>query len=60
MIVGGNDQQVLQMNRTAYNEMIKCTDKQIVIVPHATHLFSEPGTLEQAAKHAVQWFCTKL
>lgn len=60
LIVGENDQDVLRMNKTAYNKMSCCRDKQIVTVPHATHLFSEPGTLEQAANAAVNWFKQKL
>ena len=35
--------------------MVRC-EKKIVIVPGATHLFEEPGTLEEAANHAALWF----
>jgi putative phosphoribosyl transferase len=48
LIVGGNDEVVLGLNRKAY-EKLKTT-KNLEIIPGATHLFEEPGTLEQAAK----------
>jgi hypothetical protein len=43
------------MNRDAL-EKLKCSDKKLVIVPGATHLFEEPGTLEQVARLAAEWF----
>jgi dienelactone hydrolase len=54
LIVGGNDREVLALNQEALAEM-KC-DAQLKIVPHATHLFVEPGTLEQVAALAAEWF----
>lgn len=54
LIVGGRDDIVVELNRKAYS-MIKC-EKELVIVPGATHLFEEPGTLEEAANHAALWF----
>ena len=36
-------------------ELLTC-EKKLIIVPSATHLFEEPGTLEQMAEHACQWF----
>ncbi len=45
---------VLKLNEIAYSKL-KCT-KEIAIVPKATHLFEEPGTLEQAANLALDWF----
>ncbi len=54
LIVGGNDHQVILLNEQAL-EQIKTT-KKMVVVPGATHLFEEPGTLEAAAKLASQWF----
>jgi putative phosphoribosyl transferase len=54
LIVGGNDDQVLELNRAAY-AMLKCA-KQIEVIPRATHLFSEPGTLEQVSRLAGEWF----
>jgi putative phosphoribosyl transferase len=55
LIVGGNDQPVITMNRTALAR-IKCPQKKLVIVPGATHLFEEPGTLEGVASIAADWF----
>lgn len=54
LIVGGHDYPVIEMNREAY-AMLRCP-KELVIVPGATHLFEEPGTLEQVADHALRWF----
>jgi putative phosphoribosyl transferase len=55
LIVGGNDEPVIGMNRTALAQL-GCHDKKLVIIPGATHLFEEPGTLEQVAKVASTWF----
>jgi putative phosphoribosyl transferase len=55
LIVGGNDEPVIGMNRTALASL-KCFEKKLVIVPDATHLFEEPGTLEQVARMAADWF----
>ena len=54
LIVGGEDEPVIEMTRAAYR-MLSCP-KRLVIVPGATHLFEEPGTLEQVAEHALIWF----
>ena len=54
LIVGGDDEPVIEMNRAAYR-LLSCP-KRLVIVPGATHLFEEPGTLEQVAEHALAWF----
>lgn len=54
LIVGGWDEPVIDMNQSAY-EMLTC-EKKLIIVPGATHLFEEPGTLEQVAEHAGKWF----
>jgi len=54
LIVGGFDDVVIDLNRQAYR-FLRC-EKELIIVPGATHLFEEPGTLEQAAKHAADWF----
>ncbi|HII36833.1 MAG TPA: alpha/beta hydrolase [Nitrosopumilaceae archaeon] len=58
LIVGGNDSQVIEMNEEALNLLE--TEKKIAIVPGATHLFEEPGTLEQVARLASDWFVTHL
>jgi putative phosphoribosyl transferase len=54
LIVGGEDQVVIELNERARAQM-KCECK-IDIVPGATHLFEEPGALEQVAKLASDWF----
>ncbi len=54
LIVGGDDYQVIKLNRQALAEL-RC-EKEISIVPGATHLFEERETLEQVAKLARNWF----
>jgi putative phosphoribosyl transferase len=54
LIVGGHDEVVIGLNRSAYARLR--TTKELAIVPGATHLFEEPGTLEQAAQLATRWF----
>jgi putative phosphoribosyl transferase len=54
LIVGGNDFPVIEMNRAAF-EQLRC-EKQLVIVPGATHLFEEPGALDEVARLAREWF----
>jgi putative phosphoribosyl transferase len=58
LIVGGEDHIVIKLNERGRMEM-KCECK-IEIVPGATHLFEEPGTLEKAAKLASDWFVSYL
>ncbi|MBL8498769.1 alpha/beta hydrolase [Nitrosomonas sp. JL21] len=58
LIVGGDDHGVVELNEQAY-ALLECK-KEFVIIPGATHLFDEPGTLEKAAKLAVDWFLTYL
>ena len=55
LIVGGNDEMVIGLNRQAHNRL-QCRNKQLVIVPGATHLFEEAGALEQVAQIAANWF----
>ena len=54
LIVGGDDEAVIELNRQAL-QMLSC-EKRLEIVPGATHLFEEPGTLEQVAWLAADWF----
>jgi putative phosphoribosyl transferase len=54
LVVGGNDTQVLELNRFALAQL-RC-EKQFVIIPGATHLFEEPGALEKVAELARAWF----
>lgn len=55
LIVGGNDFQVIEMNQWALDQL-KVEQKELMIVPGATHLFEEPGTLEAVANLAGEWF----
>jgi putative phosphoribosyl transferase len=54
LLVGGFDEEVIKLNQDAYSFML-CT-KELSIIPEATHLFTEPGTLEAVAKQAAAWF----
>lgn len=54
LIVGENDHGVIELNQKAF-DLLNCP-KKLEIVPGATHLFEEPGTLEHAAKLALGWF----
>src|SRR5207253_8282443 len=54
LIVGGLDYPVIEMNESALARM-RC-ENELKIVPGATHLFEEPGTLEQVANLAAEWF----
>ena len=54
LIVGGDDVPVIEMNRDAYEQMT--AERRMEIVPGASHLFEEPGTLEQVARLAREWF----
>ena len=54
LIVGGRDDLVLDLNRQA-QARLRC-ETRLVVVPGATHLFEEPGTLQAAAEAARDWF----
>jgi pimeloyl-ACP methyl ester carboxylesterase len=54
LIVGSRDELVIELNRAALNELRG--EKRLEIVPGATHLFEEPGTLEAVARLARDWF----
>jgi dienelactone hydrolase len=58
LIVGSNDREVLALNEEALGHL-QC-EKRLAVVPGATHLFEEPGTLEQAANLAAAWFSRHL
>ena len=53
-LVGGYDFEVTELNKEAYNMLT--AEKKLEIIPGATHLFEEPGALEQVAKLAASWF----
>jgi putative phosphoribosyl transferase len=54
LIVGGLDELVIQLNRQALGRL-RCRNKQLLLVPKATHLFEEPGALEQVARVSAEW-----
>jgi putative phosphoribosyl transferase len=58
LIVGGNDDVVLEMNEQAFGQL-RC-QKELQVVPGATHLFPEPGALEEVSRLATQWFVQHL
>jgi dienelactone hydrolase len=60
LVVGGDDLPVIGMNQEALARMTACSEKRLEIVPGATHLFEEPGKLEEVARLARQWFANYL
>ena len=54
LIVGGRDEEVLMLNRQALARIP--AEKDLVVIQGATHLFEEPGTLEEVAEVATNWF----
>jgi len=59
LIVGGNDHGVIELNKAAREALVHC-QRELSIVPGATHLFEEPGALEQVARLAADWFVRHL
>jgi putative phosphoribosyl transferase len=58
LIVGGHDEMVIELNQDAYAQL-RC-EKELRVIPGATHLFEEPGALEQVADLAAAWFKKRL
>jgi pimeloyl-ACP methyl ester carboxylesterase len=58
LIVGGEDREVISLNEEAYTRL-RC-ERALRIIPGASHLFEEPGTLELAAQTATEWFAQQL
>jgi putative phosphoribosyl transferase len=58
LIVGGRDEEVLELNRRAL-ALLWC-ERELAIIPGATHLFPEPGALEHVARLASRWFLQHL
>jgi dienelactone hydrolase len=56
LIVGSHDEPVIELNEAAFNRLGAAVKKKLVIVPGATHLFEEPGKLEEVARLAANWF----
>jgi dienelactone hydrolase len=54
LIVGGEDFEVIELNRTAYENI--SAKKKLEIMPGATHLFEEPGALEEVSRLSAEWF----
>jgi pimeloyl-ACP methyl ester carboxylesterase len=54
LLVGGDDEEVIELNKQAQAQM--SNESKLVIVPGATHLFEEPGKLEEVAKFSIDWF----
>jgi pimeloyl-ACP methyl ester carboxylesterase len=59
LLVGGDDYGVIELNEAARERLVHCT-RELVRVPGATHLFEEPGTLEEVARRAAGWFTRHL
>lgn len=55
LIVGERDEDVLRLNKLAL-ERLRSSNKQLITIPSATHLFEEPGTLAKVAQYATDWF----
>jgi pimeloyl-ACP methyl ester carboxylesterase len=55
LIVGGQDGPVIDLNEEALAKL-GCSEKKLFVIPGATHLFEEPGALEEVAKVAAEWF----
>lgn len=54
LIVGGDDHEVLALNRRAMSRMT--CETELAVIPHASHLFEEAGALDQVTGHALRWF----
>jgi pimeloyl-ACP methyl ester carboxylesterase len=58
LIVGGLDEPVIELNRQALDRL--SGERELQIVPGATHLFEEPGALQDVARLATNWFLDHL
>jgi putative phosphoribosyl transferase len=58
LIVGGNDPEVIELNRQALQRL--AAESRLEVVPGATHLFEEPGALDEVARLASDWFVRHL
>jgi len=56
LLVGEKDIEVIKLNEDAFQNLKEVKDKKLIIVPKATHLFEEPGTLEEVSNLALHWF----
>lgn len=55
LIAGGNDLPVIAINKRALAEMANSSEKRLILLPGATHLFEEPEALERVARLALEW-----
>jgi putative phosphoribosyl transferase len=55
-VVGSNDYPIIEMNKEAYTGLKRTQEKEIIIIPHASHLFEEPNKIEEVAIVARNWF----
>lgn len=60
LLVGSLDGQVIELNRSAYSQLHAAAERELRIIRGATHLFPEPGKLEQVAEMAADWFVRHL
>lgn len=60
LLVGGWDEPVIELNEKAREQMTAASECELVIVPGATHLFEEPGKLEEVERHAARFFLNHL
>ena len=58
LLVGSRDEAVLELNQEAYRQL--GGEKELVVIPGATHLFEEPGALDEVARQASSWFARHL
>ncbi|EFA85229.1 hypothetical protein PPL_02229 [Heterostelium album PN500] len=60
LIVGGDDCDTYSLNKSAIQQMNQCQDKELIVIPNASHLFPEPGCLEQVAEFSKQFLKNQL
>lgn len=60
LLVGERDKVMIELNQEAFQKLPSDTEKRLEIIPRATHLFEEPGALEQVAARARDWFIAHL
>jgi putative phosphoribosyl transferase len=60
LLVGGWDEPVIELNEKAREQMTQASECDLVIVPGATHLFEEPGKLEEVESYATRFFLRHL
>lgn len=58
LLVGGDDKQVLELNKEALQHMVN--EPRLHLIPHAGHLFEEPGAMDEVVRMTVRWFRASL